>query len=339
MKTHIAVAVTALLAGVSTGEVSAQFVKEAQTGFRFLENPVSAEVIGRGGVGVATTLTSNAIFWNPALLGWIPGSADASINHTVGIADINYNAFAAAVRVGDVGVLAGSALVMDYGTFYSTIRASNAQGYEDTGEFSPQAYALGIAFSQRVSDRFSYGVHAKYVSQDLGLAWVSTGGTTADPTVHITTRSYARDAWAFDVGAYYDFLYRGVRFGAVLQNISKEIKYEFESFPMPFAVSFGATIDPLSFLSGIDSVHSFILSVESRHPRDFGEKVKFGGEYRLRDMFIVRAGYQMNYDERGWTVGVGVRQAVSGVPLRVDYAYEPFGIFGGVHFISLGAEF
>jgi hypothetical protein len=46
-----------------------------------------------------------------------------------------------------------------------------------------------------------------------------------------------------------------------------------------------------------------------------------------------------NYDERGFTAGVGVRQSVSGTNLRVDYAYEPFGIFGAVHFISLGISY
>jgi hypothetical protein len=333
--------VALLLAVVLTGGVTdAQITKKAQVGFRFLEQPVSAEVMGRGGVGVVTTMTSNAIFWNPALLGWTERTVDVSLNHTRGIADINYNAGAAAIRIGDVGVLGFSVLAMDYGTFYTTVRAANEQGYVETGTFSPTAIALGTAFSQKVSDRFSYGVHVKYARQDLGSAWVSTfGDSLNDPRLQLEQRSYDKSTFAVDVGAYYDFLYHGVRFGACLQNVSRELRYENEQFPLPFAISFGLTVEPLSLLFGVDTTHSLILSFESRHPRDFGEKIKVGGEYTFLQRFIARVGYTSNYDERGWTGGVGVRQALSEVPFRLDYAIQPFGIFGAVHYLSVGFSY
>jgi opacity protein-like surface antigen len=322
------------------GASLAQIVKKAQVGFRFLENPVSAEVMGRGCVGVVTTQTANGIFWNPALLGWIEPTVDVAINHTRWIADINYNAGAAAVRLGDVGVLGFSFLAMDYGTFYLTRRADNDQGYIETGTFTPTAIALGVAYSQRVSDRFSFGVHAKYVHQDLGDAWVSTtGDSLGDPSFNPEQRSYKKGALALDVGAYYDFLYSGIRFGATLQNISREYQYENEDFPLPFAVSFGVTLEPLTLFFDKDTTHTLVLAFESRHPRDFGEKAKIGAEYRFLDMFIGRLGYMTNYDERGWTLGIGVKQKLSDVPVRVDYAYEPFGILGGAHFISIGFSY
>src|SRR3972149_4510226 len=77
---------------------NAQIKKKAQVGFRFLENPVSAEVIGRGTVGVTSTLNANGIFWNPSLLGWIDSDVDLTLNHTRGIAEINYNSAAAAIH-------------------------------------------------------------------------------------------------------------------------------------------------------------------------------------------------------------------------------------------------
>lgn len=329
-----------LLSVIVSCTLSAQITKKAQVGFRFLENPVSAEVMGRGAVGVVTTSTANGIFWNPALLGLIESSVDVSFNHTRGIADINYNAGAAAIRLADFGVLGISVLAMDYGTFYGTMRAANEQGYVETGTFSPTALAVGTAFSQKVSDRFSYGVHVKYVHQDLGDAWVSTtGDSLTDPLFSPGKRKYKSDALAFDVGAYYDFLYKGIRFGASLQNVSREFKYESQEFPMPFAVSFGVTVEPLDFFFEKDSIHAVMLNFESRHPRDFGEKAKFGAEYRFMDMFVARVGYMGNYDERGWTLGVGVKKKLAEIPVRVDYAYEPFGIFGSAHFISVGFSY
>jgi hypothetical protein len=316
-----------------------QIVKKAQVGFRFLENPVSAEVVGRGLIGVTTTMNSSAIFWNPSQLGWITTTSDLVVSHTTGIADINYNAASAAVRIGNFGVLGLSLLAMDYGTFYGTRLAANEQGYVETGTFSPSAFAAGVAFSQKVTDRFSYGVHLKYVSQNLGDAWVApTGGSVSDPNLAISARNYAQNALAMDIGAYYDFLYNGIRFGATFQNISREIRYENESFPMPFAVSFGATVEPLRFF--MDSPQDvFVLSFESRHPRDFNEKLKVGAEYHFFETIIARAGYATNYDERGLTAGLGIRYSAGGFPVRADYAYQAYGIFGAVHHISLGISY
>ncbi|HTY37711.1 MAG TPA: PorV/PorQ family protein [Bacteroidota bacterium] len=322
-----------------TFNAESQIVKKAQVGFRFLENPVSAEVVGRGMIGVTTTLSANSVFWNPGELGWQTSTVDLEMNHTQGIADINYNAAAAGVRVGNFGVIGFSLLTMDYGTFYGTRLAPNDQGYIETGTFSPSAYAVGVAFSQKISDRFSYGVHVKYVNQNLGDAYVApTGSSLTDPNLAISTRQYAQNALAMDVGAYYDFLYNGIRFGACMQNISREIRYENEAFPMPFAISFGATVEPFKFFMD-NPTDEFILSFESRHPRDFNEKLKMGAEYHFFNTFIARVGYATNYDERGLSAGIGVRYTLGDFPLRVDYAYQAFGIFGAVHYISLGVNY
>src|SRR3989338_427081 len=97
IRTLSTLALTSLF--LTGSSMQAQIVKKAQVGFRFLENPVSAEVIGRGTVGVVTTLNSNGIFWNPSLLGWVQNDVDLSLHHTRGIAEINYNSAAAAVNV------------------------------------------------------------------------------------------------------------------------------------------------------------------------------------------------------------------------------------------------
>jgi len=320
------------------GAIYPQAVKKAQVGFRFLENPVSAEVMGKGGVGVTTTLNSNGIFWNPALISWMKSDVDVSLNHTKGIVDINYNAIAAAVNAWDFGVIGLSFMSMDYGDFYGTRRAGNTEGYIETGVFSPKAFTVGIAFSQKVTDRFSYGVHIKYIYQNLGDAWVSSLDSVLSQKKYESSKINSLPL-AADIGAYYDFLYHGIRFAAVLQNISREFRYERTDFPLPFAVSFGVTVEPLNFFYEENKEHHFLLAFESRHPRDFGEKTKFGAEYQYMDMFTARIGYQNNYDERGMTYGAGFKYTLSNIPLRVDYAYEPFGILEGRHYLSLGISY
>lgn len=333
------VACMVLLMVLQTITVHGQIVKRGQAGFRFLENPISAEAIGRGGLGVAMMTNSNSVFWNPAGIGWL-NNLDVSFNYTRGIADINHSSAAVGIPLGGFGVLALSGIVMDYGEFHGTRRAANEEGYIDTGTFSPVAMAFGLAFSQRVTERFSYGVHMKYAYQDLGSAWVSTGDAgLGDDGLTIEQRAYTLGVPAVDVGAYYDFLVYGIRFGAVVQNISREIEYEVEKFPLPFAISFGATIEPLMMLMEGKSSSRVILSIESRHPRDFRENLKFGAEYLFEDFLILRAGYMDGFDERGLTAGAGVMQRIGGVGVRMNYAYEAFGLFGGVHYVSIGLSY
>lgn len=322
------------------GTLQAQFEKKAQVGFRFLTNPVAAEVVGRGATGITSTLNSNGIFWNPALLGLVESSIDVGLNHTEGIADINYNAASASFKLPNIGVVGVSILAMDYGDFYATRRAANDEGFIETGVFSPTGIAVGIAFSQKVSDRFSYGVHLKYVTQDLGSAWIATSGESlSDPNLALEQKGYSNGTIAADIGAFYDFNYKGIKFAAVLQNISKELKYVDEEFPLPFSISFGVSLQPLDFFMNMEDEQSFILNFESVHPRDYGEKVKIGGEYKFMNTFFIRTGYMMNYDERGWTAGLGFKYMVSQIPFRIDYAYEPFGVLGNRHYFSIGISY
>lgn len=317
--------------------LQADLVKRGQAGFRFLEHPVSAEAIGRGGLGLTLIHNSNAVYWNPSGIGWLDSRFDLAANRTLGIADIDYNTVAFSFRLGNKSVLALDVLDMDYGELVGTRRADNEQGYVETGTFSPDAYSVGITFSQKVSDRFSYGVRTKYAYQYLGSPWVSLEGKSIDDTsLVIGTKKYSLGEMALDIGVTYDFLVNGVRFGAVLQNFSRETKYARDKFPLPFNVGFSLSLSPLSLVPGGTGGNNLMVGLETIHARDFREKVKFGAEYLYGDMLILRSGYMGNYDERGFTAGVGMRSSLSSMNIRLDYAYEAFGIFGPVHTVSLG---
>lgn len=319
---------------------NAEIIKKGQTGFRFLENPISAEAIGRGGLGLVNFTNSNTVFWNPSGLGWMEGKFDFNSNYTKGIANINYSSFVGAINLGKYGVLALDFLNMDYGEFYGTRRANNEKGFEDTGVFSPNAYAVGLTFSQKVSDRFSYGVRSKYAVQDLGSTWIGLEGTdVTDTNLVIGKKDYSHGEPAIDIGATYDFLSNGLRFGAVVRNFSREIKYERKNFPLPFLVSFSLSLKPLSFSKLDKNTHSLIVGFETCHPRDFKEKVKIGAEYTYQNILIIRSGYMVNYDERGLTFGAGIRQTYADVKLRFDYAFQDFGIFNSVHTFSFGLTY
>lgn len=318
----------------------AEFVKRGQVGFRFLENPVSAEAIGRGCLGLVSIYNGNSVFWNPAGISWMKSLYDFSANYNSWIVDISYTSLVASVSLRKWGVVAFDVLGMDYGEFYGTRRANNERGFEDTGVFSPEAYCIGFTYSQKVSNRFSYGVRVKYAYQDLGTAYIGLQGTDVDDSLLVIGRkSYSHGEPAVDVGAVYDFNAYGFRFGAVMRNFSREVRYERQRFPLPFSVSFSVVFNPGLFFSQGEFAESLCFGFETIHPRDFGEKVKFGLEYHYRGVLILRTGYMYNYDERGLTFGFGVRKGFGDVNLRVDYAYQDFGVFGGVSAMSFGIGF
>jgi hypothetical protein len=76
-----------------------------------------------------------------------------------------------------------------------------------------------------------------------------------------------------------------------------------------------------------------------RHPRDFKEKIKFGAEFTSHDLISLRAGFMDNYDERGLTAGFGLNKKLSEAGFRLDYAFQDFGVFGGVHIFSFGVTY
>jgi hypothetical protein len=317
------------MAMLMTSPVEAQVEKQGQAGFRFLENPVGAEVVGRGGVGVTMLRNATSLFWNPAGIAWTESEVDAALHYTSGIADINQASAAISYRLGNLGTVAASLVWMDYGTFYQTHRSGDEGGYVETGTFSPNAFAVGLGYGRAMSDRFSFGVHLKLAHQDLGAGWIQP--FDGEPSL----QGYALTVPVLDVGALYDFQTHGLTFGASMQNISREARYYNEQFPLPFAVRFSMTVDPMQ-LAGVDMgpQHDVLLGIESWKGRDFGDRFQFGSEYTFLDAFVARAGYMLGYSERGLTLGGGLHHS----GLRFDYAYQAFGVFGGIHLVSLGAS-
>ncbi|RKY60227.1 MAG: hypothetical protein DRP96_05950 [Candidatus Neomarinimicrobiota bacterium] len=324
--------------GLSASLLMGAEIRVGQVGFRFLENPVSAEAIGRGGLGLVMLQNSNTVYWNPAGLGWLESKVDINANYTKGIADIDHHSFVCSYRYRSFGVALDYSSV-DYGVLIGTRRANTPEGFIETGYFSPQANVIGISLGQKVSHRFSYGLRFKSAYQNLGDAFVAPAGTDVDDEDFdslIKKKTYDLRVAILDVGAIYDFQSHGIRFGATINNISREVKYVNNSFPLPFSVNFALTVNPLSFLPMDLDIRSLILGVEVSRPRDFDERIRVGAEYNYHDLLIARVGYMGNYDERGITFGVGLRKSIANTKIRVDYAYQDFGIFNGIHTFSTG---
>lgn len=304
--------------------------KLAQTGLKFLSTGVDARTSALGGAVTATEGFASSMFYNPAGMSRLETTADGIIGTTLWIADISYGVGALAIRPGDgsYGVFGLSMLTVDYGDLYETIPDNSAQGFADLGTFNPTAFAFGLGYAIALSEKFSVGGNVKYVHQYLGNPFneIKDG---------VNTRTeFSNNTWAFDLGVLYRTGFESLNFGMSVRNFATELKYVRENFQLPLTFRIGLSMDVLDFVDVDKEQQSFLLTVDAEHPRDFQEQIRVGGEYKIFQLFALRAGYVSGTAEEGLTYGIGALKVYddqSRGSVGADYAYTPFGLFGSVH--------
>jgi hypothetical protein len=284
--------------------------------------------------------SSASLFYNPAGLASLATFTDISLNRLNWIADIKYLSGAAAFAPseGKYGVFGVSVMTIDYGKFNFTRVAANDQGYVDIdGWPKPTAYAVGIGYGKALSNQFSVGGQVKYVNQNLGKSFVPTYTTTTDATgkskidTTINERSYSLGTLAFDLGTTYKTGLKSLEFGVAINNFSREIKYERESFQLPLLFKIGISMNIMDFVPSMSQDHAFYVSVDANHPRSYAEYLNLGGEYVFSNTVALRVGYITHHPDYGLTAGFGVRK----FGLAIDYSYMPHKVFSDIQRFSV----
>lgn len=332
-------ALIVLMISLQSQLVYSQQQKLAQTGMKFLNVSLDARASAFGDAITSLETNSSAMFYNPASMARLESFADITLGSTQFIADINY--YNAAVSIvpfdGQYGVIGLSFISVDYGQFLGTVRADNEQGYLDVGTFSPTAISFGIGYAKALSEKFAVGGNVKYVRQSLGTSVLK------DVTTYSGTNSYQGavtednklDVLAFDFGVLYKTGFESLNLGMSVRNFSREVKYKKEGFQLPLIFQIGASFNFADLFEVDKKQHSFLVTVDANHPRDYPEQLNIGAEYTFMDLISFRAGYSTPNDERKFSYGVGLKEDNGGIDVAIDYSYTPFGIFSDVHRISL----
>ncbi|MFO7526944.1 MAG: PorV/PorQ family protein [Ignavibacteriaceae bacterium] len=321
----------------------AQQQKLGQTGMKFLNMSVDARISAFG--DAVTSLENNAtsMFYNPAAMANLDRTADLTLGSTQFIADINYYHAAVAFTPfdGDYGVFGFSFVSVDYGDFLGTIRANNEQGFVDIGTFSPTALAIGFGYAKALSEKFSIGGNVKYVRQSLGTSVIDAVDFNSGSNSYASTTAEENelDVMAFDFGVLYKTGFESLNIGMSVRNFAKEVKYKEEGFQLPIIFQIGASFNFSDIMNVNKDEHSFLVTVDANHPRDYPEQINFGLEYTFMEVLSLRGGYSSPNDERGFSTGVGLKKDLGGVDLGVDYGYTPFGVFNSVHRLTLNFAF
>ncbi|HEY5565505.1 MAG TPA: PorV/PorQ family protein [Rhodothermia bacterium] len=299
--------------------------KVAQTGMQFLSVVSDARAAGLAYTVTAVDMGSEALFSNPATMGFGQTEVDATFSLNRWIADIDHLATSVSWAPGNFGRFGLSVHAVDYGSVETTVVAANDQGYEDTGVLEPTALAIGVGYARALSDRFAVGGQVKWVQQDLGVSTIS-GSDAA-----LLSVDNKESVLAFDFGTLYRTAIKDLSFGFSVRNFSQEIEYASESFQLPLTFSIGVAVDLANFGMIDTEIHDVNLTVQATNARSHEEQIGFGLEYRFLQAVSLRGGYISNNDEDDFSFGFGV----SYFGVAADYAYTPQENFDGVQRLTV----
>ena len=288
--------------------------------FTFLKIAPDPRGAALGESFVAISDDASAAYWNPA--GIVrSGRNDVQFAQTGWFADINHR-FAAVTLQLTASDAIGLSLI-SLSTDPIPIRTVT----QPTGTGQSYQYAdlgIGLSYSRRMTDQFSFGVTARYLHEII-----------ADLTMTNVV---------FDLGAYYATGFGSSRFAIVLSHFGDvsrptgaaasvgvgEIS-SFEEFSPPTQFRLGFAIEPWQ-----DDMNRLTTTIQLNHPNDNAEHISVGMEYAWSELVMLRVGYRFNVEEQTTpSLGFGVHVPVSGVSVRADYAAVSYAFLGTVHRISV----
>ena len=299
--------------------------KVAQSKMQFIKLGVSARAAAMGDAFTGISGDPNSIFYNPAGAAFVKAFSIA-FNQTNWIADIKHTSAAISYNAKRYGVVSLNYITMDYGSMERTIVDAHAwEGYLSKGEFSVSEYAIGFGYAHQITDRLSLGGQIKYISQDLGSnrIWRYIGSQFENTKI-VENKD---NAVAYDFGTFYNTGFKGLTIAMAMQNFANKA--------IPLNFRFGMAINLNEIILPNNQNNTIIFDFDVLHPRDYSERAQFGMEYGFRNLFFLRMGYKLNYDEEDFTTGAGVNLTMKGLSLKVDYAYTNFGILGNVNRFSI----
>lgn len=305
-----------------------------------------------GDVGVATTPDVNSMHWNPAKLAFNENDLGASMSFVPWLRslvnDINLSYITGYKKIGDK-----QAIGFELGYFsLGQITFTDVNGGL-IGNYTPNEYVIGSAYSRKLSGAFSLSVGGKYILSDL------TGGQSAGEIETASGKSFAAD-----VSGFYNRPIRisgkdlDLAVGCNISNIGSKIKYtetatnDFIPINLRLGTALGADIDDYNkvliafdlnkllvptpakyengeIVAGMDSEVGVVSGIfQSFWDAPEGTKEEFrelmyssGVEYWYDNQFALRAGYFNEHDTKGgrkyFTFGMGMKYTV----YAIDFSY------------------
>lgn len=310
------------------------FEKVGTTSFQFLKVVADARSMSMAGAYTAVADQSDAVFWNPAALVRVK-NLDINFSYMDYFLDVKHMSASLAIPLGTAGTIGVQMMFADYGEI--DVTTVNKLGFIEGGEYNPgltgetinpYAVVAGVSFARKLTDKFAFGVTAKFAREDMDYhsPYASAGNNYA----------IFKNAIMFDLGLLYDTGFRSLKLAAVVRHFGPEIKYINKSYPLPQLMNIGISVNLLDESNAMffkTNGQRLLFSADLVQPRDYDQQYNVGLEYSLKNILFLRGGYRMNYDSQGLALGFGLRFS----KFRIDYSFNDYSRFlNNVHRFSVG---
>ena len=334
--------IIALILMLTTLPVFAQEIsKTGTTAAGFLNIDVGARAVAMGSAFVTVSDDPTGIYWNPAGLANMQ-STQTMFSHTTWLADITFNYAAIAVPLPGIGTVGAAATFV---TMDEMERTTISQPMGTGEKFNAGSYCFAVSYARKLTDRFSIGGNIKYVNEKIYHS--SASGV------------------ALDIGTLFETQFNGLKIGMSISNYGTKMQMagrdmliqadpdeliagnnpnipanlETNAFDMPLMFRVGMGMDVLKGMGK----SNLILALDALHPNDDVEYINVGAEYTFNNMVSLRGGYKTLFaedSEEGLSVGGGLRYRIMDFSeLRLDYAYQDFGMLKNVQKFTLTLGF
>ena len=317
--------------------------KAGTTAAQFLKIGVDAASLGMAGANAGLVNDVSSTYWNPAGLVGV-NSISVLASYTDWFVDLKHQYFGIVLPVSEDHKIGISAIVLTMGEMEITTEAEP----KGTGNyFDASDVMVGLTYSARLVDFFSFGVTLKYITQNIYNETAS--------------------ALAVDIGTRLNTGYKGIKIGMALSNfgtrmalegrdlqktydpnpnnatnigVASNLKTETWELPVNFRVGIGWELMGKGDVMIYDQTNSIKIGIDGNHPNDGPENASVGIEYKWQDLIAFRSGYYFNDDVRRLTLGFGLNWEVpQSFAVGVDYAFADLERLGAVHSISLKVGF
>ena len=302
--------------------------------------PVGARDMALSGASLATTNGVEAIFWNPAGLGRIAGSAEGMFSTMTYIADVNVAYGAVAGKFGEFGTVGFSVKSVGFGDVLITSE-TDPDGLLGR-YFSPSYVTAGLTYSRAITDAISFGVTGKVISETIDRVSAS--------------------AFAVDFGVQYHGLVglSGLNLGVAVKNVGTQMKFdgsgllrtanavnglrpqqpfksEAGSFEIPAVVEIGLSYDYTMSDNLVMSVSS-AFSNNNLYYDEYRGGLEFGYVMEGVKLFVRGGTAAVPQDKDnnifGTTFGAGLNMVAGGINMTFDYGYRQVQYFSGNQVLS-----
>lgn len=289
--------------------------------FSFLKNDMNPRSAAMGGASVAVNTEGYSTISNPAFASDLSGLNATYSSYLVG-AGIHQGYFSMVLPNNNTAAWGVSLNFLNSGD----MKVRTEFQPDGTGQLvSANSMGLGLTYSKRLSDMFSFGTTFRYI--------------------HESFAEYKNNTFNIDLGFTYQTDWKDFSFAVMLNNFGGnstlqgdylEVDFNRSDIGLDNYTSASVFRMGFSFVPYKADKYSIRGNFEWDHPSDNAENFRLGAEFEYMELLYFRAGYKINVADHHYPVfGLGVRSRIGAHPLKIDYAAVPTGHLGFQHALGL----